>query len=322
MAGNSQRRGARRTVGSKKGPTVGSGAQRRKGLVGKGPTPAAVDRPGHPAARRAKSKDRAADDARRGSGRGKGGGQKRPRDLVAGRNPVVEALRARTPAVEMLVQQRIDLDERVQEAVTLADQQALPVKEVPRSTIDDVAGDVTHQGLVLITQPFQYTELDTLLQTDNPLWVVLDHVTDPHNLGAIARSAAAFGATALLVPQRRSAPVTPAAWRTSAGALARLPVCHIGNVAQTLQMLQDNGCFCVGLEADSPHGLQELARLADGPVALVIGAEGRGLGPLLAKRCDLLVSIPMTAATESLNASVAAGIALHWVAHRRTIATE
>lgn len=318
MAGNSQRRGARRTTGSKKGPTVGSGAQRRKGLTGKGPTPAAADRPGHPAARQAKSKERAARGAKPG-GRFKGGGQKGPRDLVAGRNPVLEALRARTPAVELLVQQRIDLDDRVQESVTLADQQALPVKEVPRSAIDDIAGDIVHQGVVLITQPFAYTELDTLLHTENPLWVVLDHVTDPHNLGAIARSAAAFGATALLIPQRRSAPVTPAAWRTSAGALARLPVCHIGNVAQTLQMLQDKGCFCIGLEADSPHGLEDLARLADGPVALVVGAEGRGLGPLLAKRCDLLVSIPMTAATESLNASVAAGIALHWVAHRRGV---
>jgi 23S rRNA (guanosine2251-2'-O)-methyltransferase len=310
MAGNSKRQGARRSDGSKKGATVGSGGQRRKGLQGKGPTPAAKDRPGHPASRRATSKQR--------QGAGKRPSVKAPgRDIVAGRNPVVEALRSGIPSSELLVQQRIDLDDRVQEAVTLASGLGLVVKEVPKHVIDDAAGDVVHQGLLLVAEPFRYTPLEDLLDTPDPLWVVLDQVTDPRNLGAIARSAAAFGATALLVPQRRSAPVTAAAWRTSAGALARLPVCHIGNVAQTLQILQERGCFCVGLDAESPHGLDELARLSDGPVALVVGAEGRGLGTLVGKRCDLLVSIPMTAATESLNASVAAGIALHWVAHNR-----
>lgn len=236
---------------------------------------------------------------------------------MAGRNPVVEALRAKTPASELLVQARIDLDDRVHEAVTLASAAGLEVKEVPKHVIDAAAGDVVHQGLVLVARPFEYTELDSLLDTPDALWVVLDQVTDPRNLGAIARSAAAFGATALLVPQRRAAPVTAAAWRTSAGALARLPVCQIGNVSQTLHLLQEHGCFCVGLDAGSPDGLDELRRLADGPVALVVGAEGRGLGSLVAKTCDLVVSIPMTAATESLNASVAAGIALHWVAHHR-----
>ncbi len=172
---------------------------------------------------------------------------------------------------------------------------------------------------MLVAKPFEYTDLDSLLATDRALWVVLDQVTDPHNLGAIARSAAAFGATALLVPKRRSAPVTPAAWRTSAGALARLPVCQIGNVSQALGLLQEAGAFCVGLDAQSDRGLADLSRLADGPVALVVGAEGRGLSQLVAKNCDLLVSIPMTAATESLNASVATGIALHWVAHSRGI---
>lgn len=311
MAGNSQRRGARRTTGTKKGATVGSGGQRRKGLEGKGPTPAAKDRPGHPAARRA-----------RAAGRRDAAGKKPPRsadsaDMVVGRNPVVEALRAKTPATRLVVQQKIDLDDRVHEAVTLAAGMGLPVDEVPRHEIDALAPGVLHQGLVLQAEPFVYTDLDALLDTPDPLWVVLDQVTDPRNLGAIARSAAAFGATALLVPQRRSAPVTPAAWRTSAGALARLPVCRIGNVSQTLQRLQERGAFCVGLDAESPHGLEELTRLADGPVAVVVGAEGRGLGPLVAKHCDLLVSIPMTAATESLNASVAAGIALHWAAHQR-----
>ncbi|MEZ5186984.1 MAG: 23S rRNA (guanosine(2251)-2'-O)-methyltransferase RlmB [Candidatus Nanopelagicales bacterium] len=312
MSGNSQRRGARRT-GSKKGAAVGSGGQRRKGLEGKGPTPAAKDRPGHPAARRARVAQR--------SGRPSKAKPARAGDVVAGRNPVVEALRAGTPSVELMVQQRVELDDRVREAVAAAGQLGLPVKEVPRAVLDEAAGDVVHQGLVLIAKPFEYADLDDLLDAqENPLWVVLDQVTDPRNLGAIARSAAAFGATAMLIPQRRSAPVTAAAWRTSAGALARLPVCQIGNIAQTLRTLQERGSFCVGLEADSPHGLSDLAHLSDGPVALVVGAEGRGLGPLVAKRCDLLVAIPMTAATESLNASVAASIALHWVAHQRGLA--
>jgi 23S rRNA (guanosine2251-2'-O)-methyltransferase len=310
MAGNSRRPGARRKPGSKKGSSAGSGGQRRKGLQGKGPTPAAQDRPGHPAARR-----------RGTSGKGTTGGRARrdgpARDVVAGRNPVVEALRTGTPSVELLVQQGIDLDDRVTEAVGLADKQGVPVSEVPKAALDAAAGDVVHQGLVLVAEPFRYADFDALLNTPRPLWVVLDRVTDPRNVGAIARSAAAFGATGLLIPERRSAPVTAAAWRTSAGALARLPVCRIGNVAQTLGRLQQAGCFCVGLDAGSPHGLADLAGLADGPVALVVGAEGKGLSELVAKRCDLVVSITMTAATESLNASVAAGIALHWVAHHR-----
>lgn len=314
MAGNSQRPGARRNPGSKKGAVVGSGAQRRKALKGKGPTPSAKDRPGHPAAKQAKYKDKAA----RGQKPSRAAG-KPPKDMVAGRNPVVEALRAKTPAVELLVQLRIDLDDRVHEAVSLAAAQGLPVHEVPKSQIDAVAGDVVHQGLLLVAKPFVYTDLADLLDTPNPLWVVLDQVTDPRNLGAIARSAAAFGATAVLIPQRRSAPVTPAAWRTSAGALARLPVCQIGNVTQTLGVLQEAGAFCVGLDADSDLGLDELARFADGPLAIVVGAEGRGLSQLVAKRCDVLVSIPMTSATESLNASVAAAISMHWVAHQRTL---
>lgn len=308
MAGNSQRRGARRNPGSKKGATVGSGGQRRRGLEGKGPTPAAKDRVGHPAARRSKAGAKRAPDGRPA---------KATRDIVVGRNPVVEALRARIPAEELLVQQRIDLDDRVQEAVQLAGDAGLVVKEVPKSALEEISGDVSHQGVVLVAKPFEYAELEDLIGTPDPLWVVLDQVTDPRNLGAVARSAAAFGATALLIPQRRAAPVTAAAWRTSAGALARLPVCQIGNVAQALQRLQEHGAFCVGLAADAEHGLTELANLADGPVAVVVGAEGKGLSALVAKRCDLLVSIPMTSATESLNASVAAGIALHEVARRR-----
>ena len=311
MAGNSQRPGARRNEGSKKGAVMGSGAQRRKGLKGKGPTPAAKDRPGHPAARKARSQEKASTHKPRPA-------SKPSKDVVAGRNPVVEALRSRTPSVELLVQQRIDLDDRVHEAVTLAGAMGLEVRELPKAQLDAVAGDVVHQGLVLVAKPFQYSRLESLLDTPNALWVVLDQVTDPRNLGAIARSAAAFGATALLIPERRSAPVTPAAWRTSAGALARLPVCQIGNVSQTLGTLQEHGAFCVGLEAESEHGLEELARLADGPVVVVVGAEGKGLSQLVAKNCDVLVSIPMTATTESLNASVAAGIALHWVAHSRS----
>jgi 23S rRNA (guanosine2251-2'-O)-methyltransferase len=308
MAGNSQRRGARRNPGSKKGATVGSGGQRRRGLEGKGPTPPAEERPGHPAARKAKATARR---SRRPTRSG-------PRtDMVAGRNPVVEALRARTPAEELLVQVHVDLDDRVQEAVSLATDQGLPVREVPKAALDEAAGEVVHQGVVLVAAPFHYADLQDLLGADRPLWVVLDQVTDPRNLGAIARSAAAFGATALLIPQRRSAPVTAAAWRTSAGALARLPVCQIGNVSQTLQVLQERGSFCVGLDAGAPADLADLGRLADVGVALVVGAEGRGLSPLVASRCDLLVSIPMTSATESLYASVAAGLALHWVSHHR-----
>ncbi|MFP5334376.1 MAG: 23S rRNA (guanosine(2251)-2'-O)-methyltransferase RlmB [Actinomycetes bacterium] len=321
MAGNSRRQGAVRKPGSKKGPTVGSGGRGRRALEGKGPTPKAEDREYHVAHKRKKAAERRA---------AAGGQQRRPArrtgaagapETIAGRNSVVEALRAGVPASTLYVGHRIDSDDRVKEALLAAADRGLPVLEVPRAELDRLTGDAVHQGLALQVPPYRYADAEDLLDRaaeagEQPLIVALDGVTDPRNLGAVVRSAAAFGAHGVVVPERRAAGMTAAAWKTSAGAAVRVPVARVTNLTRTLQAYQKAGCFVVGLDADGSEHLHELS-VADGPVVLVVGAEGAGLSRLVRETCDVVASIPMHADTESLNAGVAAGIALYELARGR-----
>lgn len=316
MAGNSNRRGAVRKSGSKKGAQVGSGGQRRRGLEPKGPTPKADARTGHPAARRPPS--RADKQSQRAAAVRAGG------DVVVGRNPVREALRARIPATALVVLDFVDADERIAESVALAADHGVPVRERPRRELDELAGDVPHQGIVLRVAPFAYAEPDDLLvkALGSParLLVALDGITDPHNLGAIARSTAAFGGAGILLPARRSAGVTPAAWRASAGAFASVEVAQVTNLARTLAAAQSQGFFVIGLAGDASASITEVAQhFADVPVILAIGAEGDGLSRLLSERSDQLAQIPMPGGFESLNASVAAGIALFTITAAREL---
>jgi 23S rRNA (guanosine2251-2'-O)-methyltransferase len=313
MAGNSQRRGARRGAGSKKGAVVGSGGQRRRGLEGRGPTPPAELRKGHPAARRAA----AAKNAARKPGRARGESP----ELLVGRNPVVEALRAEIPTTALYVAVGLEPDERVAEAVQRAADRGVPVLEVGRAELDRMTGGVLHQGIGLQVPPYRYAELDDVLTRaieapSAALLVALDGVTDPRNLGAVVRSAAAFGAHGVVVPERRAAGMTAAAWKTSAGAAARIPVAQAVNLVRQLKSYQDAGCMVVGLAADGQVSLPDLD-LATGPLVVVVGSEGEGLSRLVAETCDQLVSIPMANRVESLNAGVAASVALYAVAQAR-----
>ena len=244
-------------------------------------------------------------------------------EVVAGRNAVVEALRAAVPATALYAGQRLDTDDRVREAIALAAQVGLPMIEAGRA-LDRLTGGSVHQGLALRIAPYAYAHPDDLTaraaaRGEPPLIVALDGVTDPRNLGAIARSAAAFGGHGVLIPARRSARVTAGAWKASAGALARVPVAQAPNLARALASYAEQGLFVVGLAAAGAASIGGLG-VADGPLVLVVGSEGRGLSRLVAQRCDLLARIPMAAATESLNAGVAAGIALHEVARSRGLA--
>jgi 23S rRNA (guanosine2251-2'-O)-methyltransferase len=313
MAGNSQRQGAIRK--SKKGALVGSGGQSRRALKGKGPTPKAEERKGHPAARRAASARRA--DKARADKRGEGP------ELLVGRNPVVEALRAKVPATALYVALGMDSDERITEAVRIAGNRGLALLEVSRGELDRRTGGLLHQGIALQVPPYQYRALPDVLEaasesTTPPLLVALDGVTDPRNLGAVIRSAAAFGAHGVILPERRAAGVTAAAWRTSAGTAARLPVAQVTNLVRALKQCQQAGLFVVGLDADGTTTLDDLETAVD-PVVVVLGSEGRGLSRLVAETCDLTVSIPMAEAAESLNASVAASVALAEIARRRRV---
>lgn len=311
MAGNSQRRGAVRKAGTKKGPQVGSGGVRRRGLEGKGATPPAHQRPNHPAAKRA------AKAARSQQGRHR---KTDDTEIVLGRNPVVECLRAGVPATALYVALGADSDERLTEAVQTAADKGIAILEVPRHDLDRIAANGMHQGLALQVPPYAYAHPDDLLAAAKkdaapPLLVALDNISDPRNLGAIVRSVAAFGGHGVLIPQRRSASVTAVAWRTSAGAAARTPVARATNLNRALKQYADAGVQIVGLDARGDTAIDDIE--GSGPIMVVVGSEGKGLSRLVRENCDAIVSIPMAGPTESLNASVAAGVVLAEIARQR-----
>jgi 23S rRNA (guanosine2251-2'-O)-methyltransferase len=321
MPGNSQRQGAIRKT--KKGAQIGSGGKVKRALTGKGPTPPAVERKGHPAARRAASAARR--EADRGRGRGGPGGPRsrsaEAAELLVGRNPVAEALRAKVPATALYVAVGVESDERVTEAIRLASNRGIALLEISRAELDRKTGGLLHQGIALQVPPFAYRELPDVLaaaaeSSTAPLLVALDGVTDPRNLGAVIRSAVAFGAHGVIVPERRAAGVTATAWRTSAGTAARIPVAQVTNLVRALKDCQQAGMFVVGLDADGTTTLDEL-QMATDPIVVVVGSEGRGLSRLVGATCDLTVSIPMAGDAESLNASVAAAVTLAEIARKR-----
>ncbi len=314
MAGNSQRKGSIRK--SKKGATIGSGGKVRRGLEGRGPTPKAADRPNHKAYAAKQRVEKA--ESRK----------PRPRvqrtsdaEWAAGRNSVVELLRAGVPVSGLYVAEGIERDGRTREAFQLAADLGVALLEVTRHELDRLTGGAVHQGLAARIPAYAYAHPDDLItaatsQGEKPLIVALDHVTDPRNLGAVIRSASGFGAHGVVIPERRAAGMTASAWKTSAGAAARLPVAQTVNLVRQLKAYQDAGCMVVGLAADGDVTLPELD-LATGPLVLVVGSEGQGLSRLVSETCDQLVSIPMANHLESLNAGVAASVALYAIDRAR-----
>ena len=279
MAGNSQRRGAVRKAGTKKGPKVGSGGVRRRGLEGRGATPPAHMRPNHPAGKRAA---KGAQQQRRQ--------QKRTDDneIVLGRNPVLECLRAGVPATALYVALGAEADERLTESVRRAADAGISILELPRNDLDRMSANGLHQGIALQVPPYVYAHPDDLLRSASnesapALLVALDNISDPRNLGAIVRSVSGFGGHGVLIPQRRSASVTAVAWRTSAGAAARVSIARATNLTRTLKNWQDSGLQVIGLDADSDTTLDELdGTRADGP-----GGRLGGQGAVAAGAGDL-----------------------------------
>lgn len=323
--------------GKKKGATKGSGGQSRKALEGKGPTPKAEDRAWHVAGKRKAAQERYSASGGKGkpgqkpsggnpsrSGRGKASDDT---ETVTGRNSVLEAMRAKIPATAMYIAQRVEMDDRVKEMLSIATHREIPVLEVTRPELDRMAGfDGVHQGVALKVPPYEYAHPQDLLEQifdrdEVPLLVALDGVTDPRNLGAIIRSTGAFGGHGVLLPQRRSASVNAAAWKTSAGAAARVPVALAANLTTTLKEFKKQGVFVLGLDGGGDVSLPTLA-LADRPVVIVVGSEGKGLSRLVTETCDQVVSIPISASTESLNAGIAASVALYQVATLRDAGDE
>jgi 23S rRNA (guanosine2251-2'-O)-methyltransferase len=316
MPGNSQRKGAVRRKG--KGNTAGSGGRVRRGLEGKGPTPKAENRPYHVAYR-----------AKKAAGQRRSAGPSKPRtgrpgsgpEWVAGRNAVLEAMEAEIPVRAAYVAESAERDDRLRDIVKLVASRGTALLEVTRAELDRLTGGALHQGVALQLPAFDYAHPDDLLaaalDSDHPpLIVALDSITDPRNLGAIIRSAAAFGADGVLIPERRSAGMTAAAWKTSAGAAAQIPIARATNLNRSLRAYADAGLSLVGLDGSADTAISEVPG-ASGPVVLVVGSEGAGLSRLVREACDCLASIPISKSVESLNAGVAAGIALYEISRQR-----
>lgn len=306
---------------ARKGSSKGTGGHSRKRLEGRGPTPKAEDRTYHPAYKRKKEREAA---ERRAAGPKLRGFLHQPEgfELVAGRNPVYEAVRSGIPYERVFLVSSMTNDDRVSDVAQEAMANGTPLVEVTRAELDKMTDGQVHQGIAIEVPPHPYVGIDDLVEraydTERPgLIVALDSVTDPHNLGAIMRSAAAFRADGVLIPERRSASVNATVWKVSAGAAARIPVARETNLVRSLKELQKQGYFVVGLAGDGDADVAHVD-LADVPLVLVTGSEGGGLSRLVRETCDVVASIPIDGETESLNASVATGIALYQIDQKRS----
>ena len=232
------------------------------------------------------------------------------REVVYGRRPVHEALRGARAVLELHASERA-----LRAEAWLRDVTSPRVQSAPERELAELAGTRDHQGVVALCEPYRYADAYDLARRPQPVLVCLDGVTDPHNLGAVCRSAEGAGATGLVLPAHRSARVTPAVCRTSAGAVEHLPVAVVPNLARFIADVKSPELWAYAAVAEAPTPLWE-AGFEDG-VLLVLGAEGSGIRPLVRRQCDIEIGIPLAGKVDSLNVSVAAGLLLFEVARRR-----
>ena len=244
-------------------------------------------------------------------------------DVIHGRNPVLEALRAGRPINKVLLAEGIGRPAGVEEILRLAKDAMVVVERVDRRAVDRLSPDGRSQGVVALAAVKDYVDLEQLLEIarergEPPLLIALDHIEDPHNLGAIIRTADAAGVHGVIIPQRRAAALTGSVARASAGAVEYVPVARIGNLSNALASLAKEDVWTVGIDPSGQRDYTEVDYRQ--PTAIVIGAEGKGLSRLIKERCDLLASIPMRGRIASLNASVAAALVMYEAARQRSTA--
>lgn len=239
--------------------------------------------------------------------------------MLEGRNPVWEALKAERPIERIILSKTVN-QESVRGITGLARSRNIKIEFAPNEKLDVMSSTGRHQGVIAVCAARAYAELDDVLdgvkqQGKTPFIVLLDEVQDPHNLGAVIRTAECAGAQAVVVTQHNSVGLTPAVARASAGAVEHVPVCKVQNLAQTIEKLKERGVWVVGADAEAkPAWEMDLT----GPVALVVGGEGGGVRRLVLEKCDFLAGLPMFGKINSLNASVAAGILMYEVVRQRT----
>jgi len=236
-------------------------------------------------------------------------------DRIFGVHAVFEALTAATQPIERIHIARDARSGRVRDIVELAKKRDIPVRREDGVVLDRLAPGVVHQGVVAVTGEARYGSFEDLFKTDLPLVVALDGVEDPHNLGAVIRTAEASGASGVVVPERHSAPLSATAVKAAAGASAYLPVVRVTNLVRAIQEMKERGLWIVGLDPNAAQVWTDFD--FKGPVAVVLGGEHRGLRRLVAQNCDILVRLPMLGKVQSLNISVAAAVVLYEVVRQR-----
>lgn len=238
--------------------------------------------------------------------------------IIEGRNPIIEALK-NNRSIEKIMVNKASKEGSIKKILAMAKENKVIIQEVDRHKLDEMSESHAHQGVIAITSDYRYYDLDEILEIpkergDDPFFIILDGITDPHNLGSIIRTADAVGAHAVIIPKRRSVQITPIVAKASAGAVEYLPVCKVTNIVNTIKTLKENGLWIAAVDMDGQTFYQQNL---GGPLGLVVGSEGEGISRLVKQNCDFTVSMPMSGNVTSLNASVAGGILLYEVYRQR-----
>ena len=238
--------------------------------------------------------------------------------IIEGRNPIIGALKNNRP-IEKIMVNKASKEGSIKKILAMAKENKVIIQEVDRHKLDEMSESHAHQGVIAITSDYRYYDLDEILEIprqngEDPFFIILDGITDPHNLGSIIRTADAVGAHAVIIPKRRSVQITPIVAKASAGAVEYLPVCKVTNIVNTIKTLKENGLWIAAVDMDGQTFYQQNL---GGPLGLVVGSEGEGISRLVKQNCDFTVSMPMSGNVTSLNASVAGGILLYEVYRQR-----
>lgn len=238
--------------------------------------------------------------------------------IIEGRNPIIEALKSNR-SIEKIMVNKASKEGSIKKILAMAKEKKVIIQEVDRHKLDEMSESHAHQGVIAITSDYRYYDLDEILEIpkergEDPFFIILDGITDPHNLGSIIRTADAVGAHAVIIPKRRSVQITPIVAKASAGAVEYLPVCKVTNIVNTIKTLKENGLWIAAVDMDGQTFYQQNL---GGPLGLVVGSEGEGISRLVKQNCDFTVSMPMSGNVTSLNASVAGGILLYEVYRQR-----
>ncbi|MFB5663045.1 23S rRNA (guanosine(2251)-2'-O)-methyltransferase RlmB [Alteribacillus sp. HJP-4] len=241
-------------------------------------------------------------------------------EWISGKNPVLEALRSDHSINKIWVAEGAGKGQ-MKQVQQLAKEKGVLVQQAPRKKLDELSGNNRHQGVVAAIAAYRYAEIDDIFQKaaakqEEPFFILLDEVADPHNLGSILRTADAAGAHGVIIPKRRAAGLTQAVAKASAGAIEYVPVARVTNLARTMEQLKDRGLWLAGTDASGTADFRTIP--SDTPIGLVIGSEGKGMGRLVKEKCDFLLQIPMAGHVTSLNASVAAALLMYEVNRKRS----